>query len=89
MCRSIKTLYNFDPPASSEEVHDAALQFVRKLSGFRNPSRANQKAFDAAVDSISKDTQILLRSLRTDTKAKDRNQEAQKIRERTMKRFGA
>ncbi len=80
MCRSIKTLYNFDPPATTEEIREAALQFVRKLSGFRSPSKVNQKAFDAAVDVISKDAQILLETLKTDAKPKNREEEARKAR---------
>lgn len=88
MCRNIKTLYNFDPPATIEEIQEAALQFVRKLSGFRSPSQVNQKTFDTAVAAISKDAQILLGSLKTDSKPKNRAEEAKKARERSAKRFG-
>ncbi len=73
MCRSIKTLYNFDPPATPEEIREASLQFVRKLSGFRQPSQINQKAFDDAVAAISKDAQILLGGLTTKAKPKNRS----------------
>jgi hypothetical protein len=88
MCRNIKTLYNFDPPATTEEIREAALQFVRKLSGFRKPSSINQKAFETAVAVISKDAQVLLESLRTDSQPKNREDETKKARERSLKRFG-
>lgn len=88
MCRNIKTLYNFDPPATKEEVYEAALQFVRKISGTRTPSLANTRAFNAAVDHISADTQILLRSMTTASPPKNREAEAAKLRKRSAKRFG-
>jgi len=73
MCRNIKPLYNFDPPVGTEEIHDAALQFVRKVSGFRQPSQVNQKVFDEAVLAIGKDVKILLESLKTNSKPKNRH----------------
>lgn len=82
MCRSIKTLYNFEPPATEEEVRAAALQFVRKVSGYRSPSQANGKAFDRAVKEISKSTLRLLETLTTTAPAKDREEEAAKARAR-------
>ena len=88
MCRNIKTLFNFDPPASADEIQEAAIQFVRKLSGFRKPSRVNQKAFDSAVDAISKDARMLLQSLRTENKPKNRDEEEKKAHEKAVKRFG-
>lgn len=88
MCRSIKTLYNFDPPATPTEIRDAALQFVRKISGLREPSLVNQKVFNEAVESISRDVLILLESLKTDALPKNREHEAKKAKERSVKRFG-
>lgn len=88
MCRNIKTLFNFDPPATETEIHEASLQFVRKLSGFRKPSQVNQKAFDHAVDQISKDAFKLLTSLQTDSKPHNREEEAKKAHERAVNRFG-
>lgn len=87
MCRNIRTLYNFEPPATEDEVRDAALQYVRKLSGFRKPSKANQEAFDAAVEEIAAATQRLLDSLTTDGLPRDREVEAAKARARSAKRF--
>ena len=87
MCRNIRTLYNFEPPATDDEVRDAALQYVRKLSGFRKPSKANQEAFDAAVEEIAAATQRLLDSLTTDVSPRDREVEAAKARARSAKRF--
>lgn len=72
MCRSIKTLYNFDPPASEKEIYDASLQFVRKISGFRIPSKINEKAFDQATQKIAADARILLHSLKTKGKTRSR-----------------
>ncbi len=72
MCRSIKTLYNFDPPATADEISAAALQFVRKLSGFRQPSQVNKKVFEEAVLAISKDAKILLESLKTNSQPRNR-----------------
>ena len=88
MCRNIKTLFNFDPPATEEEIQAASLQFVRKLSGFTKPSRANQHAFDGAVEAVSQVAQELLASLTTAAQPRDREVEAAKARERIAKRFG-
>jgi hypothetical protein len=89
MCRNIKTLFNFEPPASEQEVRDASLQFVRKLSGFTKPSKANQAAFDQAVDDVSHVAADLLSSLTTASTPRDREIEAAKARERAEKRFGS
>lgn len=89
MCRNIKTLFNFEPPATEEEVRAASAQFVRKLSGFSKPSRANQLAFDTAVDSVSQAACELLASLTTEAKLRDRDIEAAKARQRAAKRFGS
>lgn len=88
MCRSIKTLFNFDPPATDEEVRAAALQFVRKLSGFHEPSKANEVAFDHAVDATAKIAKELLVSLTTKAEPHNREVEAAKAKERAIKRFG-
>ena len=88
MCRNIKTLFNFDPPATEEEIRAASLQFVRKLSGFNKPSKVNQEAFDEAIDSVTQAATILLASLQTSAVPKNRETEAEKARERTAKRFG-
>ena len=74
MCRNIKTLFNFDPPATDQEVHEAALQFVRKLSGFAKPSQANQKAFNQAVNQVAKDAHNLLESLTTNAEPHNREE---------------
>jgi hypothetical protein len=87
MCRNIKPLFNFDPPATDEEIHDAALQFVRKLSGYHHPSHVNEAAFNRGVDEVAMAARHLLGSLVTDAKAKDREAEAAKARERNAKRF--
>ena len=87
MCRNIRTLHNFDPPATSEEVHDAALQFVRKLSGSTKPSQANAEAFDEAVEEIGHAAQHLLDRLVTKAPPKNREVEAEKARARSAKRF--
>ncbi len=89
MCRNIRTLYNFDPPATSDEVHAAALQFVRKISGFNKPSRANEVAFDRAVADVSAIATTLLESLTTSAAPKNREVEAAKARARAAKRFGS
>ena len=89
MCRNIKPLFNFDPPATDAEVHDAALQFVRKVSGYGKPSVANQPAFDAAVAAVTDATQQLLADLATNAPPKNREQEAAKRRERSARRFAA
>ena len=88
MCRNIKTLFNFDPPATEEEIHDAALQFVRKLSGFNSPSKANREAFDAAVDEVAAVAHRLFERLETTARPRDREQEAAKARARSAERFG-
>jgi hypothetical protein len=87
MCRNIKPLFNFDPPASDEEVRDAALQFVRKLSGFHYPSQANEAAFNRGVDEVSLAARRLLDTLVTDAASKNREVEAAKARVRSAKRF--
>ena len=89
MCRNIKNLFNFDPPATEEEIRDASLQFVRKLSGFTKPSKANEAAFDAGVESVAVAARELLAGLTTNAKPKDREEEAAKARARILKRFGA
>ncbi len=88
MCRSIKPLFNFDPPATDEEIRDAALQYVRKLSGFNNPSHINEGAFNEAVIKISRTTRELMNSLTTSSPYKNRAEESIKARERIQKRFG-
>jgi hypothetical protein len=88
MCRNIKTLYNFDPPATDEEIKDASYQFVRKLTGFNQPSSANEAAFEAAVDAVTTDARILLDSLVTTAKPRNREEEAAKAHARAVKRFG-
>lgn len=89
MCRSIKPLFNFEPPVSEAEIRAAALQFVRKISGIQKPSKANEAAFLAAVDEVSEVSARLLHSLRTDAPAKSRENEAVKARARAAARFGA
>ncbi len=88
MCRNIKNLFNFDPPVTSDEVRDASLQFVRKISGFNKPSRANEAAFNAAIDEISTSAERLLQSLQTCAPARNREEEAAKARARAQERFG-
>jgi len=88
MCRSIKTLFNFDPPATSDEVRAASLQFVRKLSGFNKPSRANEAAFELAVERVSAAAQEMLNSLVTHAPPRDREAEAAKAKARSAERFG-
>ena len=87
MCRNIKRLYNFEPPATSEEIQAASLQFIRKVSGYSKPSEANQAAFQLAVEDVSKVVQTLLNSLVTNTAPLDREIEAQKNKARAAKRF--
>ena len=89
MCRNIKTLFNFEPPATELEIRDASLQFVRKLSGFNVPSKANEEAFDRAVEEIAASTRALIASLKTTAQPRDREVEARKARERSLERFGA
>jgi hypothetical protein len=88
MCRNIKTLYNFDPPATSDEVRAASLQFVRKLSGFNKPSKANEEAFELAVERVSAAAQEMLNTLVTNAPPRDREVEAAKAKERSAARFG-
>jgi hypothetical protein len=88
MCRNIRTLFNFDPPVTEEEVRAASLQFVRKISGFNKPSKANEAAFYAAIDDIAAVSMRLLTSLQTTASPKNREEEAARARERTMARFG-
>ena len=89
MCRSIKTLFNFDPPATDEEIHAAALQFVRKLSGFNAPSKANEVAFHQAVEDVSATARRLIDSLVTTADPRDREIEAERAKARTAARFGS
>jgi hypothetical protein len=89
MCRNIRTLHNFEPPATRDEVHEAALQYVRKISGATKPSQANAEAFDRAVDEVALATTRLLDSLVTSAPPKNREVEAAKRRERGLKRFAA
>jgi hypothetical protein len=88
MCRNIKTLFNFEPPATDEEIRDASLQFVRKLSGFTRPSKANEKAFERAIDDVARVARRLIDSLETAAPPRDRDIEAAKARERAAQRFG-
>ena len=88
MCRNIKTLFNFDPPATDEEIHDASLQFVRKLSGFSKPSKANEDAFERAVEEVALAARTLVDSLVTKSPPRNREVEAAKARARAAKRFG-
>jgi len=87
MCRNIQTLFNFDPPATEEEIRASALQFVRKLSGFNTPSKANEAAFHKAVDDVAKVADRLLVSLKSDAQPRDRATEAAKARARSQRRF--
>ena len=87
MCRNIKTLFNFEPPVTDEEIHAAALQFVRKVSGFNKPSKANEAAFVAAVDQVAAVSRRLLSSLETNAPPRDRAEEAAKARARAAQRF--
>ena len=87
MCRNIKTLANFEPPATDDEIRASALQFVRKLSGTTRPSRANEEAFDRAVDEVTAAARRLVHSLQTNAPPRNREDEARKARERSLKRF--
>lgn len=89
MCRNIKTLFNFDPPATSEEVMASSLQFVRKLSGFNKPSKANEEAFELAVERVAAAAQEMLNSLVTNAPPRDRETEAVRAKERAATRFGS
>ena len=88
MCRNIKTLFNFDPPATDEEIRAASLQFVRKLSGFNKPSKANEAAFDRAIDEVAAVARRLIDSLSTTAEPKNRDQVAAEARARSAERFG-
>ena len=88
MCRNIKTLFNFEPPATEEEIRAASLQFVRKLSGFNKPSRANEAAFNRAIDRVAAVADELLDSLQTEAEPRDREIEAARARARAAERFG-
>lgn len=88
MCRNIKTLFNFDPPATSDEVNASALQFVRKLSGFNKPAKANEEAFNLAVERVSAAAQEMLNSLVTNAPPRDREIEAEKAKARAAVRYG-
>jgi hypothetical protein len=87
MCRNIKTLFNFEPPATEEEIRAASLQFVRKLSGFNKPSQANEAAFTRAVEDVAAAARVLIASLSTTAPPRDRDAEAHKARERSRQRF--
>ena len=89
MCRNIKTLFNFEPPATDDEIRAASLQYVRKVSGFTNPSAANRDSFDRAVDRVAQASESLMRELVTTAAPKDREAEAAKTHERAVRRFGA
>ncbi len=88
MCRNIKNLFNFDPPVTDQEVRNASLQFVRKISGFNKPSKANEASFNAAIDEITAVSARLLHSLETTAPPKDREEEAAKAKARSAERFG-
>ena len=88
MCRSIRTLFNFEPPATEDEIRAASLQFVRKISGFNTPSKANRAAFDAAIDEVHEAAHRLLHELETDAHPRDREVEAAKAKARGQERFG-
>jgi hypothetical protein len=88
MCRNIKTLFNFEPPATDEEIRAASLQFVRKLSGFQKPSKANEAAFERTIEEVARAARHLLDSLETNASPRDRDEEAAKARARAAQRFG-
>lgn len=89
MCRNIKTLFNFDPPATTDEVHASSIQFVRKLSGFNKPSKANEEAFKLAIERVAAAAQEMLNTLVTNAPPRDREVEAARAKERAAMRFGA
>jgi hypothetical protein len=89
MCRNIKTLFNFDPPATDEEIRAASLQFVRKLSGFNKPSKANEAEFNRAIDDVAHVARRLIDSLETTAEPRNREEVAAQLRERSVQRFGA
>ena len=88
MCRNIKTLFNFDPPATDEEIRGASLQFVRKLSGFTKPSKSNEAAFDQAIEDVAQIARTLIDSLQTTAEPRNREEAAARLRERSAQRFG-
>jgi hypothetical protein len=88
MCRNIKTLFNFEPPATDDEIRAASLQFVRKLSGFNKPSKANEEAFNRAIDEVAAVARVLIDSLETTAQPRDREVEAERARARSAERFG-
>ena len=88
MCRNIKTLANFEPPATEQEIRASALQFVRKLSGMNKPSKANEESFNAAVEEVTEAAERLVRSLKVSSPPKNRDEEAEKARARAQKRYG-
>ena len=88
MCRNIKTLFNFDPPATTDEVHASSIQFVRKLSGFNKPSKANEEAFNLAIERVAAAAQEMLNTLVTNAPPRDREIEAARAKERAAVRFG-
>jgi len=88
MCRNIKNLFNFDPPVTDNEIRNASLQFVRKISGFNKPAKANEASFAAAIDEVARAAERLLRSLETNAPPKNREEEAEKLRARAAERFG-
>ncbi|MEM9195176.1 MAG: DUF2277 domain-containing protein [Myxococcota bacterium] len=88
MCRNIRPLFNFEPPATEDEIYAAALQYVRKVSGTRKPSKANQAAFDQAIEQIASSTRTLIQGLTTTAPPRDREEERQKARARNQRRFG-
>ena len=89
MCRNIRTLFNFDPPATSDEVHASSIQFVRKLSGFTKPSKANEEVFNLAVERVAAAAQEMLNTLVTNAAPRDRETEAERAKERSARRFGS
>ena len=89
MCRNIKTLFNFEPPVTEEEIRAASLQFVRKISGFHSPSKGNEAAFNAAIEEVAAASRRLLRSLHTSAPARNREEEAAKAKARAAVRFGS
>ena len=89
MCRNIRTLHNFDPPATAEEIHASAIQYVRKISGFTKPSKANEAAFDAAIEAVTAASTTLLAQLTTSAPPKNREAEAEKARARSAQRYAA
>ena len=89
MCRNIRTLFNFEPPATELEIRDASLQFVRKLSGFNVPSKANQAAFDRAVEDVAAAARVLIRSMVTNAEPRNREVEGERAKARNLERFGS